>query len=63
MRITGTGLTLAGLSAACCCPAAAQSGEEPVRLTVNADRPTHEINPNVYGHFYEHIYHSANDGL
>jgi len=61
MRITG--LTLAGLSLACCCPPSAESGEGPVRLTVNTDSPTHEINPNVYGHFFEHIYHSANGGL
>ncbi|HRZ58773.1 MAG TPA: hypothetical protein P5525_25320, partial [Candidatus Paceibacterota bacterium] len=61
MRITG--LTLAGLSTACCWPATAESGEAPVGLTVNTDSPAHAINPNVYGHFFEHIYHSANGGL
>lgn len=34
-----------------------------VSLTVDADHPTHEVNPHVYGHFLEHIYHSANGGL
>ncbi|MCA9258672.1 MAG: DUF1080 domain-containing protein, partial [Planctomycetales bacterium] len=34
-----------------------------VRLSVNVDSPTHTVHPNVYGHFLEHIYHSANGGL
>lgn len=44
-------------------PAAAQSEDADVRLTVDTDHPSHEIDPHVYGHFLEHIYHSANGGL
>ena len=44
-------------------PAVAQPADAEVRLTVDTDNPSHEINPNVYGHFLEHIYHSANGGL
>lgn len=58
-----TGLTLAAWLIACCGPATAQPANAAVRLTVNTDHPSHEINPNVYGHFFEHIYHSANGGL
>lgn len=44
-------------------PAASQTQREEARLTVNVDKVLHEVNPNVYGHFFEHIYHSANGGL
>jgi alpha-N-arabinofuranosidase len=43
--------------------AIAASLETDVRLTVDADHPSHEVHPYVYGHFFEHIYHSANGGL
>jgi len=58
-----TGLMLASWCVAWGCRATAQSGEAPVRLTVHTDRPTHELSPRIYGHFFEHIYHSANGGL
>ena len=32
-------------------------------LTVDTDDVLHQVDPKVYGHFYEHIYHSANGGL
>ncbi|MBN2505865.1 MAG: DUF1080 domain-containing protein [Verrucomicrobia bacterium] len=41
----------------------AQPGDARVRLTVDTDHPSHAISPRVYGHFLEHIYHSANGGL
>ena len=44
-------------------PVASQTQRSEVRLTVETDRVLHEVNPNVYGHFFEHIYHSANGGL
>ncbi|TWT84879.1 Intracellular exo-alpha-(1-_5)-L-arabinofuranosidase [Planctomycetes bacterium CA13] len=34
-----------------------------VKITVDTDKVTHQVDPKVYGHFYEHIYHSANGGL
>ena len=34
-----------------------------VAVTVDADQTLHQVDPKVYGHFYEHIYHSANGGL
>ncbi len=34
-----------------------------VKLSVDTDKVTHRVDPKVYGHFYEHIYHSANGGL
>ena len=34
-----------------------------VSVTVDTDTVTHQIDPKIYGHFYEHIYHSANGGL
>lgn len=34
-----------------------------VAVTVRTDEVTHQVDPKVYGHFYEHIYHSANGGL
>jgi hypothetical protein len=34
-----------------------------VALTVDPQRVLHTIDPNVYGHFLEHIYHSCNGGL
>ena len=43
--------------------AVAQSDDAQVRLTVDTDSPSHQISPLVYGHFLEHIYHSANGGL
>ena len=36
---------------------------ENVSVTVNTDEVTHQVDLKVYGHFYEHIYHSANGGL
>jgi alpha-N-arabinofuranosidase len=30
---------------------------------VDTDSPAHQVSPNVYGHFLEHIYHSVNGGL
>lgn len=36
---------------------------EDVSVTVDTNEVTHQIDPKVYGHFYEHIYHSANGGL
>lgn len=50
-----TGLLLRGVSAV--------AAEGAIRLTVATDNPLHEVNPYVYGHFLEHIYHSANGGL
>ncbi|MCA9240578.1 MAG: DUF1080 domain-containing protein, partial [Planctomycetales bacterium] len=44
-------------------PADAQSEDSTVRVQVDVDKTLHEISPNVYGHFLEHIYHSANGGL
>jgi len=58
-----TGVALAGFSVACCWPTAAQTGNARIQLTVNTDNPTHAISPYIYGHFFEHIYHSANGGL
>lgn len=34
-----------------------------INLTVNTDKVTHRVDPKVYGHFLEHIYHSCNGGL
>jgi alpha-N-arabinofuranosidase len=51
------------LSALSSLSAVAQEREPDVRLTVDTDSPAHQINPNVYGHFLEHIYHSVNGGL
>ena len=56
-------LTFTGFAAFASMPASAQSGAAGVRLTVDTDKPSHEINPHVYGQFLEHIYHSANGGL
>ncbi|MAT68695.1 MAG: hypothetical protein CMJ58_04155 [Planctomycetaceae bacterium] len=42
---------------------AAVAADASIQLTVDVDNPSHEIDPNVYGHFLEHIYHSANGGL
>ena len=56
-----TPVVLVGAAVAFALPSA-QSGET-VHLTVNTDSPSHVINPEVYGHFFEHIYHSANGGL
>ncbi|WP_197531026.1 family 16 glycoside hydrolase [Posidoniimonas corsicana] len=44
-------------------PLSAQTEGRQVQLTVDTGKTLHEVNPNVYGHFYEHIYHSANGGL
>jgi alpha-N-arabinofuranosidase len=44
------------------CPQA-QTVDADLQLRVDTDNPTHTIHPYVYGHFYEHIYHSANGGL
>ena len=44
-------------------PAASQPQQADAHLTVKVDEVLHEVNPNVYGHFFEHIYHSANGGL
>jgi alpha-N-arabinofuranosidase len=58
-----THLIFVGVAVAFALPAAAQSGEGAVHLTVDIDSPSHVIHPGVYGHFFEHIYHSANGGL
>lgn len=34
-----------------------------VNLVVDTDKVTHQVDPKVYGHFLEHIYHSCNGGL
>ena len=34
-----------------------------VSYTLNPDRVLNRIDEKVYGHFFEHIYHSANGGL
>lgn len=34
-----------------------------VALTVQTDNVVNTIHPHVYGHFFEHIYHSANGGI
>jgi alpha-N-arabinofuranosidase len=34
-----------------------------IDVTVQTDRVANTIHPHVYGHFFEHIYHSANNGL
>ncbi len=34
-----------------------------VAVTVKTDTVVNTINPQVYGHFFEHIYHSANGGI
>lgn len=56
-------LLFTGLFVSASLPAAAQAGDADVRLAVDTDNPAHQINPRVYGHFLEHIYHSANGGL
>ncbi len=58
-----TPVILVGTAVALALPAAARSGEALVHLTVNTASPSHVVNPEVYGHFFEHIYHSANGGL
>ncbi|MCL4176747.1 MAG: DUF1080 domain-containing protein [Verrucomicrobia bacterium] len=58
-----TRLVFMGTAMAFALPVVAQSGEATVHLSVNADSPSHVISPEVYGHFFEHIYHSANGGL
>ena len=35
----------------------------PVRLTLDPDKVLNRIDEKIYGHFFEHIYHSANGGL
>jgi alpha-L-arabinofuranosidase len=37
--------------------------ESTIRLQVTSIQPAAPISPFIYGHFYEHIYHSANGGL
>lgn len=37
--------------------------EAPVPLTLDPDSVLNRIDENIYGHFFEHIYHSANGGL
>ncbi|MCB1125387.1 MAG: DUF1080 domain-containing protein [Verrucomicrobiae bacterium] len=54
------GLLVTGSATATAFAASAESG---VHLTVDTAHPTHVVNPHVYGHFLEHIYHSANGGL
>jgi alpha-N-arabinofuranosidase len=57
-------LTLsAGAIAAQSHPEGAALGAPQVALTVDPQRVLHTIDPNVYGHFLEHIYHSCNGGL
>ncbi len=34
-----------------------------INLQVTSIKPVSEISPLIYGHFFEHIYHSANGGL
>jgi alpha-N-arabinofuranosidase len=34
-----------------------------VAVTVQTDKVVNTIDPHIYGHFFEHIYHSANNGL
>ena len=34
-----------------------------VAVSVDTDAVANTIDPRVYGHFFEHIYHSANGGL
>jgi alpha-L-arabinofuranosidase len=42
---------------------ACQERTAQVELRVDTDKVVSRIDPKVYGHFYEHIYHSANGGL
>ena len=62
-RRLSIGIALLGIWWLPVSPTAGQSTATDVRLTVDTDEELHEINPNVYGHFLEHIYHSVNGGL
>lgn len=42
---------------------AAAAEPQEVTLTVHPDEVLHRVDPMVYGHFLEHIYHSVNGGL
>ncbi|UCD52846.1 MAG: DUF1080 domain-containing protein [Phycisphaerales bacterium] len=56
-----TGVVL-GLSLTVLAPAQEKTPIE-VSYTINPARVLNRIDEKVYGHFYEHIYHSANGGL
>ncbi|MFA6128975.1 MAG: alpha-L-arabinofuranosidase C-terminal domain-containing protein [Bacteroidales bacterium] len=43
--------------------ACSRSGESTIKLEITSLQSVSEISPLLYGHFYEHIYHSANGGL
>src|SRR3990172_1888003 len=52
---------LSALLFACVC--AALAAAQSVTLTIDPESVVAEIDPKIYGHFLEHIYHSVNGGL
>ncbi|MBP8303603.1 MAG: DUF1080 domain-containing protein [Phycisphaerae bacterium] len=50
-----------GLACAVC--GAGQGASREVSYTIDPAKVLHRIDEKVYGHFFEHIYHSANGGL
>jgi alpha-L-arabinofuranosidase len=46
-----------------CLNSVARGAERKVSYTLDPTRVLNRIDPKVYGHFFEHIYHSANGGL
>lgn len=58
-------LTASGLMAlmALCASALAAAPAASTRIVVSPDQITGRIDPMIYGHFLEHIYHSVEDGL
>jgi alpha-N-arabinofuranosidase len=61
IELSSTGVLVILLAA---CAAAAQD-DSPIKVsyTVNPQHVLNRVDEKVYGHFFEHIYHSANGGL
>ncbi|MHC4521412.1 MAG: hypothetical protein ACYTAS_22700, partial [Planctomycetota bacterium] len=56
-------LVLAALLSAGPGASARENASIEVSYTINPARVLNQIDEKVYGHFFEHIYHSANGGL
>ena len=56
-------LAVIGMGALTLGSVASQAAAADVNLAVKTGESMHDIDPNVYGHFLEHIYHSVNGGL
>jgi alpha-N-arabinofuranosidase len=61
MQVPVSHLSLALLAAAVFAATPLHAAD--VAITVRSDNVVNTIQPHVYGHFFEHIYHSANGGI